>query len=69
MASGVAVCFNYSLAFLVTLTFAPLVNALTQAGVFWLFSAVCFGGVGYTAIFCYETKNKTLQEIQEYYRN
>ena len=69
MASGIAVCFNYSLAFLVTLTFAPLVAALTQAGAFWLFSGVCFLGVGYVAVFSYETKGKTLQEIQAHFRN
>ncbi|XP_043237113.1 facilitated trehalose transporter Tret1-like [Amphibalanus amphitrite] len=69
VASGIAVCFNYSLAFLVTLTFAPLVTALTQAGAFWLFAGVCLLGVAYTAIACYETKGKTLQEIQQHFRD
>ena len=55
--------------FLVTLTFNPLANAITEAGVFWLYSAICFGGVGYVAIFCYETKGKTLQEIQDHFRS
>ena len=68
-ASAIATCFNWSLAFLVTLTFSSLVEAITEAGVFWLFAAICFGGVGYVAVFCYETKGKTLQEIQEHFRS
>ncbi|KAF0297007.1 Facilitated trehalose transporter Tret1 [Amphibalanus amphitrite] len=69
VASGVAVAFNWTLAFIVTLTFQPLVDGITEAGVFWLFAAVCFAGVAYVTIFCYETKGKTLQEIQEHFRN
>ena len=67
-ASGLAASFSWSLAFLVTLSFTPLVNGITEAGVFWLFAAICFGGVGYIAVFCYETNGKTLQEIQDYFR-
>ena len=68
-ASGIVTCFRWTLVFLVTLTFNPLVSAITEAGVFWLYSAICFGGVGYVAIFCYETKGKTLQEIQDHFRS
>ena len=68
-AGGIATAFNWSLAFVVTLTFTPLVNGITEAGVFWLFSAICFGGVGYVAVFGYETKGKTLQEIQDHFRS
>ena len=67
-ATGIVTSFNWGLAFLVTLTFSPLVEAITEAGVFWLFAAICFGGVGYVAVFCYETKGRTLQEIQEHFR-
>ena len=69
VASGVATAFNWTLAFIVTLTFSPLVSGITEAGVFWLFAAICFGGVGYIVIFGYETKGKTLQEIQDHFRN
>ena len=68
-AAGVATCFSWTLSFLVTLTFSSLVDGITEAGVFWLFSAVCFGGVGYVAVFFYETKGKTLQEIQDHFRS
>lgn len=68
-ASGVATFFNWTLAFIVTLTFTPLVDGITEAGVFWLFCAICFAGVGYVTVFCYETKGKTLQEIQDHFRN
>ena len=69
VASGVATAFNWTLAFVVTLTFAPPVSGITEAGVFWLFAAICFAGVGYIVIFGYETKGKTLQEIQDHFRS
>ena len=69
MASGVATAFNWTLAFIVTLSFTPLVEGITEAGVFWLFGAICFAGVAYVAIFCYETKGKTLQQIQDHFRH
>ncbi|KAF0301002.1 Facilitated trehalose transporter Tret1 [Amphibalanus amphitrite] len=68
-AGGIATAFNWTLAFIVTLTFEPLVEGITEAGVFWLFAAICFGGVCYVTVFAYETKGKTLQEIQEHFRS
>ena len=54
---------------LITVSFNGLVGAIHEAGVFWLFAAVCFAGVAYVTIFAYETKGKTLQEIQDHFRN
>ena len=69
MASGIVVFVDCLIIFLVTISFGTLEDTLTRAGTFWLFAAICFGGVGYVAVFCYETKGKTLQQIQEHYRN
>ena len=68
-ASGIASASNWLSGFVVTLTFTPLVNAITEAGVFWLYSAICCGGAVHVAIVVYETKGRTLQEIQEHFRS
>ncbi|XP_037091793.1 facilitated trehalose transporter Tret1-like [Pollicipes pollicipes] len=68
IASGVATFFNWTLAFLVTLTFKPLVNGMTEAGVFWMFTAICLLGAVGVFFFTYETKGRTLEEIQDHFR-
>eukprot|EP00301_Raphidiophrys_heterophryoidea_P016201 c25759_g1_i1.p1 GENE.c25759_g1_i1~~c25759_g1_i1.p1 ORF type:complete len:480 (-),score=115.03 c25759_g1_i1:41-1480(-) len=62
---GVATCVNWTGAFIVALTFAPLRGAIQNYGCFWAFSSVC--GLG--AVFFYfmvpETKGRSLDEIQQ----
>ncbi|MGH9612956.1 MAG: sugar porter family MFS transporter [Bryobacteraceae bacterium] len=52
----------------VTLTFLTLVQALTTAGAFWFYGAIC----AVTFVFVYralpETKGQTLEEIQEFWK-
>ena len=41
---------------------------LTSAGTFWLFSGMCALNIIFTAIFVPETKGKTLEQIQTYFK-
>lgn len=69
LASSIATCFNWTLAFLVTKCFSTMVEVLTEAGSFWV-----FGGItGLTFLFCLlfvpETKGKSLDAIQGMFRS
>ncbi|XP_036383213.1 solute carrier family 2, facilitated glucose transporter member 8 [Megalops cyprinoides] len=68
LASAICVLINWSTAFIVTKTFQDLMDLLGSAGIFWLFSGLCALNVLFT-IFCVpETKGKTLEEIQAYFK-
>ena len=45
-----------------------LTSTLGISGTFWLYSATCFSVVVVSLIFMPETKGKTLEEIESYYR-
>ncbi|KTF85106.1 hypothetical protein cypCar_00023015 [Cyprinus carpio] len=64
LGSALCVLTNWTCAFIVTKTFQNLVDAITSAGTFWMFSGMCALNVIFTAIFVPETKGKTLEEIQ-----
>ncbi|XP_052413321.1 solute carrier family 2, facilitated glucose transporter member 8-like [Carassius gibelio] len=64
LGSALCVLTNWTCAFIVTKTFQNLMDAITSAGTFWMFSALCALNVIFTAIFVPETKGKTLEEIQ-----
>ncbi|CAG5917520.1 unnamed protein product [Menidia menidia] len=67
-ASAVVVLTNWSMAFVVTKTFQDMMNVLTSAGTFWLFSSVCLLNVVFTMVFIPETKGKTLEQIEAIFR-
>ncbi|ROL42529.1 Solute carrier family 2, facilitated glucose transporter member 8 [Anabarilius grahami] len=64
LGSALCVLTNWTCAFIVTKTFHNLMDAITSAGTFWMFSGLCALNVIFTAVFVPETKGKTLEEIQ-----
>lgn len=64
LGSALCVLTNWTCAFIVTKTFQTLMDAITSAGTFWMFSGLCALNVIFTALFVPETKGKTLEEIQ-----
>lgn len=64
VASSIAGAFNWSLAFLITSTFATLNATFGNGQTFWIFSAFCIAGIFITFLIVPETKGKSLAEIQ-----
>jgi len=64
-AMSVAVTSLWIACFVLTYTF-PLLNAkLGPAGTFWLYAAICLGGLVFIALKLPETKGKTLEQIEK----
>ena len=63
-AVAVATAANWLGAFAVTMTFLSLSNAITSAGVFWLYAAFCVVTFFFVRHFLPETKGRSLEEIQ-----
>lgn len=59
-----AVATNWLATFAVTKTFLPLEDIIHTHGNFWLFSGFCIIALFFTAIFVFETKGLTLNQIQ-----
>ncbi|XP_045615875.1 facilitated trehalose transporter Tret1-2 homolog isoform X2 [Procambarus clarkii] len=66
-AGSFATMFNWSLAFVVTLTFVPLQTALGTYGVYWLYASICVVNLVFCVTIVPETKGKTLEEINAYF--
>uniref|UniRef100_A0A8C5DZ20 Solute carrier family 2, facilitated glucose transporter member 8 n=1 Tax=Gouania willdenowi TaxID=441366 RepID=A0A8C5DZ20_GOUWI len=66
--SSLCVLTNWSLAFIVTKTFQDMMKSLTRAGTFWLFACMCILNVIFTMVFVPETKGKTLEQIEQTFR-
>lgn len=58
---------NWFLAFLITLTFADIQAALTQAGSFWMFSIFCALAVLFCVFLLPETKGKTPEQVAAFF--
>jgi len=67
-AMAIATIFLWTACLVVTLTFLSLMNALTPSGTFWLYAFICL----LTFLFIWrtlpETKGKTLEEIERWWR-
>ena len=63
-ASSFATLANWTMAFIVTMTFKSMVAALTNQGVYWFYSAFCLMGFIFVYFLMPETKGKTLEEIE-----
>jgi sugar porter (SP) family MFS transporter len=63
-AMSVATVANWAANFVVTISFLTLLNAITNAGTFFLFAVITVAALGYFALQVPETKGRTLQEIE-----
>ncbi|XP_073969279.1 trehalose transporter 1-like protein isoform X2 [Rhodnius prolixus] len=62
--TGIAVAFNWFLAFTVTKTYQLLVEYMGSAKTFWMFGVISFAGFLFSTFVVIETKKKSLTEIQ-----
>jgi sugar porter (SP) family MFS transporter len=63
-AVSIAVTFLWIACFVLTYTFPLLNAALSTAGVFWTYAAICLAGLVYLIIRLPETKGRSLEEIE-----
>lgn len=56
---------NWFLAFVVTISYPPLKEAIYPSNCFFIFTAVSLVGVFFSLFIVPETKGKTLKEIQD----
>jgi len=70
MANSFIICFAFITGFIVAKTFVDLKESLLlgEAGTFWLYGAVCLVGAVFTLAFVPETRNKSMEEIQQFFR-
>ena len=67
-AVSVAVSVLWIACFLLTYTFPLLNRTLGPAGTFWTYGAICLGGWVFVWLAVPETKGKTLEEIERFWR-
>ncbi len=58
---------NWFLAFIITLTFVDIQEAITPAGAFWMFGGFLVIAVLFSVFFLPETKGKTPEDIQRHF--
>jgi len=63
LASTVAAMSNWLLSFVVTLVYKPLVSAIGDAGVYWMYTGFCGASFLFCLLVVKETKGKTSREI------
>jgi SP family galactose:H+ symporter-like MFS transporter len=68
MAMGVATCANWLSNFLITSTFLDLVHFLGKTGTFWIYALIGIFGMLFIRSKIPETKAKSLEEIEEYWK-
>ncbi|MCB1110902.1 MAG: sugar porter family MFS transporter, partial [Chlamydiia bacterium] len=67
-AMGVSVSANWISNFIVTATFLSLIQLLGKSGTFWLYGLIGFLGLFFIWRRVPETKSKSLEEIEEYWK-
>ena len=67
-AMGVAVCINWVSNFIVTTTFLNLINVLGKSGTFWLYGLIGALGLYFVKAKVPETKAKSLEEIEDFWK-
>lgn len=63
-AASVATAFNWSCTFIVTKTFADIINAIGTHGTFWMFGSICVVGLAFVIFYVPETQGKSLEDIE-----
>jgi MFS family permease len=67
--TGLVVMVQWAANLAVSLTFLLLIHAIGKPATFWLYAALCAAAIVFTAFFVPETKGKTLEEIEAYWRS
>ena len=67
--TGLVVMVQWLANLAVSLTFLLLINAIGKSATFWLYAALCAAAFVFTAFFVPETKGKTLEEIEAFWRS
>ncbi|XP_041349326.1 proton myo-inositol cotransporter-like [Gigantopelta aegis] len=62
---AIAMCVNWSFSLVVSFTFLTFTETITRYGTFWLYTGACVCGFISIAIFLPETKNKTLEQMEQ----
>jgi len=68
VANSLIICFAFVTSFLTTKSFADLIQAVGLDRTFWIYSGFCAVGIVFTFISVPETKNKTIEEIQSFFK-
>lgn len=67
-AMGIATFSNWVCNYFVSLTFLTLIQELGSAGTFWLYAIICFLGLWFVIKLVPETKGKTFEQIQNFWK-
>ncbi|XP_067008375.2 facilitated trehalose transporter Tret1 [Anabrus simplex] len=67
-AASLATSFNWACTFIVTKTFADLLETLGPHGAFWLFGSVCFISLFFVFFCVPETQGKSLEDIEKRFK-
>ncbi len=67
-AMGIATFSNWLCNYFVSLTFLTLIQELGTSGTFWLYAIICLFGLWFVIKLVPETKGKTFEEIQEFWK-
>jgi MFS transporter, SP family, galactose:H+ symporter len=67
--TGLVVMVQWAANLAVSLTFLLLIHTIGKPATFWLYAALCGAAFVFTAFFVPETKGKTLEEIEAYWRS
>lgn len=67
--SSIVAFSNFLMSFIVTKTFIDMQRLMTHAGVFWFYSSICFAGILFGLFLLPETKDKTSNQIQAYFKS
>jgi sugar porter (SP) family MFS transporter len=67
--TGLVVMVQWAANLAVSLTFLLLIHAIGKPATFWLYAVLCVAAIVFTAFFVPETKGKTLEEIEAFWRS
>lgn len=67
-ANAVASLSHWVANFLVVLTFLPLIDAIGSAAMYWIYAGIALAGMWFIAALVPETRNRSLEAIEEHWR-
>jgi MFS transporter, SP family, galactose:H+ symporter len=69
LANGTASLAHWVANFLVVLTFLPLIHLIGSAAMYWIYAGITLAGIGFIAAYVPETRDRSLESIEEYWRD